>query len=120
MELPKAATGEQTPSTLAVSIDQAGQIFLDTIPVDPEELRTRVRTAREAEEDLRAFDLSGLDLSGATGSFDVTWISVSMGMPTRTSAAGGYRQMKKTIEGGGVVTMSAPYKGGWVAAVVKK
>ena len=62
----------------------------------------------------------GLDLTGATGSFDVTWISVSMGMPTRTSAAGGYRLMKKTIEGGGVVTLSAPYKGGWVAAIVKK
>ncbi|MBC8871506.1 MAG: hypothetical protein H8E44_18945 [Planctomycetes bacterium] len=62
----------------------------------------------------------GLDLSGAAGSFDVTWISVSMGIPTQTSAAGGYRPMKKTIEGGGVVTISAPYKGGWVAAIVKK
>jgi hypothetical protein len=62
----------------------------------------------------------GLDLSDVTGTFDVTWISVSMGVPTRTSAAGGYRQMKKTIEGGRVVTMSAPYKGGWVAAVVKR
>jgi len=62
----------------------------------------------------------GLDLSGAAGSFDVTWISVSMGVPTQTSAAGGYRLMKKTIEGGGVVTISAPYKGGWVAAIVKK
>jgi len=27
MELPKASTGEQTPATLAVSIDQYGQIF---------------------------------------------------------------------------------------------
>ena len=62
----------------------------------------------------------GLDLSGAEGSFDVTWISVSMGVSTRTSAAGGYRLMKKTIEGAGGVTMSAPYKGGWVAAIVKK
>jgi hypothetical protein len=62
----------------------------------------------------------GLDLSGATGSFDVTWISVSMGIRTRTSAAGGYRLMKKTIAGGGVVRISAPYKGGWVAAIVKK
>ena len=62
----------------------------------------------------------GLDLSAATGSFDVTWISVSMGIPTRTSAAGGYRLMKKTIEGGSVVTISAPYKGGWIAAIVKK
>ena len=54
MELPQAATGEQTPSTLAVSIDQAGQVFLDTIPVTAEELRTRVRAARETDEDLRA------------------------------------------------------------------
>ena len=32
----------------------------------------------------------------------------------------GYRRMKKTMKGGGVVTISAPYKGGWVAAIVKK
>ncbi len=62
----------------------------------------------------------GLDLSGTSGSFDVTWISVSMGIRTRTSAAGGYRLMKKTITGSGVVRISAPYKGGWVAAIVKK
>ena len=62
----------------------------------------------------------GLDLSAATGSFDVTWISVSMGIRTETSATGGYRRMKKTIEGGRIVTLSTPYKGGWVAAIVKK
>lgn len=54
MELPKAATGEQTPSTLAVSIDHNGQVYLDTIPVTTEELRARVRAAKETEEDLRA------------------------------------------------------------------
>lgn len=54
MELPEAATGEQTPATLAVSIDQSGQVFLDTIPVNTEELRARVRAARETDEDLRA------------------------------------------------------------------
>jgi biopolymer transport protein ExbD len=54
MELPKAATGEQTPSTLAVSIDHNGQVYLDTIPVNNEELRARVRAAKEIEEDLRA------------------------------------------------------------------
>ena len=54
MELPKAATGEQTPTTLAVSIDQNGQIFLDTIPVTPEALRLQVREARQADEELRA------------------------------------------------------------------
>jgi hypothetical protein len=62
----------------------------------------------------------GLDLSNESGSFDVTWISVSMGISTRTSAAGGYRLTKKSIQGGTVVTLSAPYKGGWVAAIVKK
>jgi len=62
----------------------------------------------------------GLDLTGAPGAFDVTWISVSMGISTRTSAAGGYRLMNKTIQGGSVVTMTAPYKGGWVAAIVRR
>ncbi len=62
----------------------------------------------------------GLDLSGITGSFEVTWISVSMGIRTQSSAAGGYRLMNKTIEGGGVVTISAPYKGGWIAAIVRE
>jgi biopolymer transport protein ExbD len=37
-----------------VSIDHNGNIFLDTIPVTPEELRTRVRAARDVDEDLRA------------------------------------------------------------------
>jgi len=32
----------------------------------------------------------------------------------------GYGLMDETIQGGGVITMSAPYKGGWVAAIVKK
>jgi hypothetical protein len=62
----------------------------------------------------------GLDLSSTTGAFEVTWISVSMGVTTQTSAAGGYRLMEKTIQGGDIVTISAPYKGGWVAAIVKK
>jgi len=62
----------------------------------------------------------GLDLSGTSGSFDVIWISVSTGVTTRSSAAGRYRLTDKTMQGGRVVTVSAPYKGGWVAAIVKK
>jgi hypothetical protein len=62
----------------------------------------------------------GLDLSGASGAFDVTWISVSMGVTTQSSAAGGYRKMSKTLQGGRIATLSAPYKGGWVVAIVKK
>ena len=62
----------------------------------------------------------GLDLSDAPGTFEITWISVSMGITVRTSAKGGYRLMDRTLRGGRVVTLSAPYKGGWVAALVKK
>jgi len=62
----------------------------------------------------------GLDLSDAPGEFEITWISVSMGITVRTSARGGYRLMDKTLRGGRVVTLSAPYKGGWVAALVRK
>ncbi len=61
-----------------------------------------------------------LDLSDAPGAFDVTWISVSMGVTTQSSAAGGYRKMSKTLQGGRIVPLSAPYKGGWVVALVKK
>jgi len=62
----------------------------------------------------------GLDLSGAKGQFDITWISVSQGITTRTCATCGYHKMEKTIQGGHVVKLSAPYKGGWVAALVKR
>lgn len=62
----------------------------------------------------------GLDLSKAPGTFNLTWISVAMGIPVETSQRGGYRPMDKTLEGGRVVTLDAPYKGGWVAAIVKR
>lgn len=61
-----------------------------------------------------------LDLSSAPGSFNVTWISVSMGITTQTSAAGGYRLMEETVEGSTIIPISAPYKGGWIAAIVKR
>ncbi len=65
----------------------------------------------------------GLDLSEAPGVLQRTWISVAMGVPTRTSGVGGwtgYGSMEDTIQGGAIVTLSAPYKGGWVAVIVKK
>jgi hypothetical protein len=61
-----------------------------------------------------------LDLSSAPGPFNITWISVAMGRTVESSQLGGYRPMDKTIEGGRVVTLSAPYKGGWVAAIAKQ
>jgi hypothetical protein len=61
-----------------------------------------------------------LDLSGAPGTFGLSWISVAMGRTVQTSQLGGSRLMDQTIEGGRVVTLSAPYKGGWIAAIVKQ
>ncbi len=62
----------------------------------------------------------GLDLTDAKGTFAVTWISISMGVTTRTTETSGARQTRNTIEGGRIVTLTAPYKGGWVAAIVKQ
>ena len=61
-----------------------------------------------------------LDLSDAPGSLSITWISVSMGIVTESAAALEYRHLDKTIEGGSVVSLTAPYKGGWIAALVKQ
>ena len=60
-----------------------------------------------------------LDLTAAPGTFEITWISVSMGITVETGQTLGYSKMDRTIEGGGVATLFAPYKGGWVAAIVK-
>jgi biopolymer transport protein ExbD len=54
MELPEAATGEATPTTIAVSIDREGALFLDAQPVTDDELRRQIRAARERDEELRA------------------------------------------------------------------
>ncbi len=62
----------------------------------------------------------GLDLSRAPGTFEITWISVSMGITVRSSQRGGYRLMDTTLKGGAVATLAAPYRGGWVAALVRK
>ncbi len=60
-----------------------------------------------------------LDLTGVQGDFNVTWISISMGITTET-ALDGRRRATRSIRGGSMVTLTAPYKGGWVAAVVKR
>jgi hypothetical protein len=62
----------------------------------------------------------GLDLTKAKGTFEVTWISVTMGQISDTTSAKLYARTKKQIQGGSVITLSAPYKGGLVAALVRK
>ncbi len=55
VELPEAAgPTDAVPTTLAVSIDAEGALFLDAQPIDEEGLRRRIRAARENDEDLRA------------------------------------------------------------------
>ena len=54
LELPKGATAETTPMTLAVSIDKDGRTYLDAQPVDERTLRARIRAARAADPETRA------------------------------------------------------------------
>ena len=54
VDLPRAATGGETPTTIAVSIDQAGRLYLDAEPVDAPELRRRVAAAHRADPETRA------------------------------------------------------------------
>jgi biopolymer transport protein ExbD len=54
VDLPKGATGEATPTTLALSVDREGAVFADGTPVDDRELRARIRGARAKHPELRA------------------------------------------------------------------
>ncbi|HNQ89139.1 MAG TPA: hypothetical protein PKM73_11035 [Verrucomicrobiota bacterium] len=51
----------------------------------------------------------GLDLKNATGRFDVRWIDISSGEWGK----------RESINGGGLVPVTAPGKGHWVAAILK-
>jgi len=46
MELPKSATGESTPTLLAVSIGAGGDLYLDAAPIDEAGLRRSIIDAR--------------------------------------------------------------------------
>lgn len=54
VDLPSAATGESVVTTLAITIDSKGDIYLEDEKVDYETLRARVRAAGEASDELRA------------------------------------------------------------------
>jgi len=51
----------------------------------------------------------GLDLSGIKGNFKLKWISLTEGRLVK----------EESIKGDSVVTITAPFKGGWVAAVTR-
>jgi biopolymer transport protein ExbD len=54
VELPKAATGEVTESTLSISIDADHRLYLDEKQVDENVLRKEIRAARANEKDVKA------------------------------------------------------------------
>ena len=58
VELPEAETGDakqnEQPTTLAVSIDQEGQIYLDAEKITIEGLETKARESREKDPETRA------------------------------------------------------------------
>jgi len=54
VDLPAGATGEATPSALAISIDAEGRRYLDGKPITEERLREALRRARQTRHDLRA------------------------------------------------------------------
>ncbi|MBN1770492.1 MAG: biopolymer transporter ExbD [Deltaproteobacteria bacterium] len=54
MDLPKAATGEQVVTTLAISLDARGTIYLDGRPIEESRLVLRLREVRAEQPDVRA------------------------------------------------------------------
>jgi biopolymer transport protein ExbD len=54
VDLPKAATGENVVTTMAITIDSKGDVYLDDEKVDLETLRSRVQGAGDKNDDLRA------------------------------------------------------------------
>lgn len=54
MDLPKGATGEATVTTLSLSIDAAGAMYLDAEPVSEAVLSEKVRAAYGADKETRA------------------------------------------------------------------
>jgi biopolymer transport protein ExbD len=62
MDLPKAATGESSVTTVAISIDKSGALYLDAAPVTEYQLRERLRQERTFDVDLRAIVAADGDL----------------------------------------------------------
>ena len=54
LELPRGATGETMPTTLAVSIDRFGKTYLDATAIDEPALRERIKAAHKADPEVRA------------------------------------------------------------------
>lgn len=54
VELPQAATGEQAPADLAVSVDEDGTLYFNETEVEEAQLREEIRRVKEANPEVRA------------------------------------------------------------------
>ncbi len=54
LDLPKGATGEAVTTTLSVTLDGAGMLYLDGLQVSRDELRDRARAAKRTDPICRA------------------------------------------------------------------
>jgi len=54
VDLPKGATGEPTGVTLAITVDEAGRTYLDGASATEDVLRSKIRSARAADPEVRA------------------------------------------------------------------
>ncbi|MEB2312352.1 MAG: biopolymer transporter ExbD [Sorangiineae bacterium] len=52
VDLPRGATGEATPRSLAIVVEANGRMLVDGAPVDPDALRARIRHERAVDDDL--------------------------------------------------------------------
>ena len=54
IDLPKAVTGEDVVTTFAVTLTKDGQTYLDGVARPMDEVRLRIRAARQTNKDVRA------------------------------------------------------------------
>ncbi len=54
VDLPRAATGENVVTTLAITIDQKGDVYVDDVKTGLDELGKKVAAAHQSNEELRA------------------------------------------------------------------
>jgi biopolymer transport protein TolR len=54
VDLPKGATGEPTGVTLAITVDEEGRTYLDGASATEDVLRSKIRSARAVDPEVRA------------------------------------------------------------------
>jgi hypothetical protein len=116
---PDSGLGFSAPASAAIRAARKLESLIKLWEIEPANQLLRDREVNEAylaAQPGRAYALYftdggavGLDLTGASGPFEIRWIDI---------ATGEWGQ-REQINGGGIVPITAPAKGHWVAAIVK-